>query len=62
MNVRELIAELQKCPPDMEVCIPEIDGDEWVPVLQVLHEDGATHIALMSWVEATVPAEPESHG
>jgi hypothetical protein len=36
MNVRELIAALQKCPPDMGVCVWDHEADEYIPVVQAL--------------------------
>lgn len=65
MNVRELMAELQKMPPHLDVVIAETGGDEYVPVVQVLYEDGTSQIALLDQVVETVdvPPDPECpHG
>ena len=56
MNVRELIAALQKCPPDMDVYIP--GEEDWEPVVQALYEDGATHIQLLTTEVAVIPVHP----
>jgi len=48
MNVRELIAALQKLPPTMDVCIWDHDEDDWLPVVEALNEDGVIHIALLT--------------
>jgi hypothetical protein len=57
MNVRELIAALQKCPPDMDVCIDDGEGD-YGPVVQVLHEDAVTYIQLLTTEVVVHPVHP----
>ena len=51
MNVGELIAALSMMSPTMDVCIwvedDEDDGD-WKPIVQVLQEDGTTHVDLLT--------------
>jgi hypothetical protein len=56
MTVAELIKQLEQCPPSMEVCIWDHDEDENMPVVQVLHESGVSHIQLLTHEEETVPA------
>ena len=48
MNVRELIAALQKCPPEMDACVWDESEDDWVPITMALHEDGHTVIQLLT--------------
>jgi hypothetical protein len=47
MTVRELIAALQRCPPEMDVCVWDHEQDDWMPVVEALNEWGSTHIALL---------------
>jgi hypothetical protein len=58
MNVRELIAALQRCPPSMEVCIWEDQPGEYVPVVEALYEDGSTHIDLLTQPSGAQPVHP----
>jgi hypothetical protein len=60
MKVRELIAELQKCPPEMNVEVWADEEDDFVPVTQVIYEDGCPEIHLHTGAPvAMVPADPE---
>ena len=58
MNVRELIAALQKCPPGMDVCVWDHEEDDHVPVVQALYEDGVTHISLLTVAVVAHPVHP----
>jgi hypothetical protein len=58
MNVQELIAELKKMPQELEVVVAEAGGDEYVPVVQVLYEDGTSEVALLDHIEKTIPVHP----
>lgn len=51
MNVRELIEALKVYPSDMDVVIAEAGGDEYVPVVQVIQEDGTSVVTLLDRVE-----------
>lgn len=62
MNVRELIAELQKHPPEMEVCIADVETGEYETVVEVLHEWGHTSIDLLTTPSGSVPVPPEEIG
>jgi hypothetical protein len=56
MTVRELIAALQKCPPELEVVLwGGEDADDWVPVEDALYEDGASHIAILPYASGALP-------
>jgi len=59
MNVRELIRELRKVPPDMDVMVWEDEEDDYVDVAQVLYEDGVSYIQLLTYQVDVVEAEPE---
>ena len=48
MNVRELIAALQKCNPEMDACVWDESEDDWSPITMALYEDGATVIQLLT--------------
>lgn len=52
MTVAELIAALQKLPPNLDVCVWDGEEDDYVPVRGVLWEDGHTSVDL-----ATYPIE-----
>ncbi len=41
MKVHALIAELTKLPPEAEVRIWDEQEDEYLPIAQAIHEDGA---------------------
>lgn len=62
MNVRELIAELKKHPPEMEVCIPDLETGEYEPVVEALHEWGHTSLDLLAQPSGAVPVPPEEIG
>lgn len=57
MTVIELIAELGRLPPDMDVCVWDHDEDEYMPVVEALLEDGSTHVDLLVRPSGAVPAE-----
>ena len=59
MNVRELIAALQKMPPTMEVTIWDHEADENLPVVEVLHEWGHTSVELLAHPSGSRPMTPE---
>jgi hypothetical protein len=58
MNVRELIAALQKCPPDMDVQVWDAEEDDWIDVVQALYEDGVVNIHLLTTEVAVIPVHP----
>jgi hypothetical protein len=57
MTVIELIAELGRLPPDVDVCVWDHDEDEYMPVVEALLEDGSTHVDLLVRPSGAVPAE-----
>lgn len=59
MTVEEVIKELQALPPTMEVVIWDEEQDEYMPVVQALHESGCSDIMLLTVKEDTVPADFE---
>jgi len=59
MTVKELIAQLQALPPDMEVVIWDEEEDEYMPVVEALYEDGCSEIMLLTVEEDHVDVEPE---
>ena len=48
MKVRELIAELQRHNPELEVCIYDHEADDDLPVVEAMHEDATTHVMLLT--------------
>ena len=64
MNVRQLIAELQKMPPDLEVRLWDEDEDDFMPVAQVLYEDGTSSVDLLTEGQAVTLASdiPNTRG
>ena len=63
MKVRELIRELKRMPPELQVCVWDAPEDEYVPVVQALFEDGTSHVALLTKeVTGLVEARPEDDG
>lgn len=51
MTVGELIAKLEAMPEGMEVCAWNEDEDDYVPIQDVLWEEGHTSVDLL-----TIPA------
>jgi len=47
MTVSELIAQLQACPPDLEVRIWDELEDDYVPIGGAFFEDGATSVDIL---------------
>ncbi len=62
MNVRQLIEELKKMPPDLEVRVWDDLEDVYVPVVQVLYEDGTSSVDLLTDEQAVMAASPDSAG
>lgn len=48
VTVRELIANLERMPPDLDVRVWDGDEDDWAPVTEVLYEDGTSAIDLLT--------------
>lgn len=48
MTNKELIAALQKLPPDLGVHTWDEKEDDYVPVVEVLYEDGVPYIHLLT--------------
>lgn len=57
MTVMELMAELGRCPPDMEVCVWNDAKDDYVPIVEALWEDGTTHVDLLTFPSGSVVAK-----
>lgn len=55
MKVSELIAELSKQNPDIDVVYWDHEEDDWVEVVEAVQESGTSHVALShikhDWVE-----------
>jgi hypothetical protein len=62
MTVGELIDALRKEPQGLEARVWDHEADEYVPVVQVLYEDGATSVDLLTHHEQTVPADTDGDG
>jgi hypothetical protein len=62
MRVRELIEQLQKCPPDMEVVVYDAEEDDDVPVTMAIYEDGATDIQLTTQCPPPVMHQTHKRG
>lgn len=48
MTVKELIAALNKMPQDLDVRIWDEEEDDYMPVRQVLYEDGTSAVDLLA--------------
>lgn len=62
MNVRELIAALQQCPPEMDACVWDDAQEEWVPVTMALYDDGVSDIHLLTQDPPPVTNPVHAHG
>jgi hypothetical protein len=62
VKVRELIAELRKLPPEMEVEVWDDAEDEFVPVVQALWESGTSAVHLQTIYSEVVEAPPSDPG
>jgi hypothetical protein len=62
MNVRELIEQLQKCPPDMDVVTYDAESEDDVPVTMAIYEDGTSQIVLTTEDPPPVMHPVHAHG
>jgi len=62
MTAIELIAKLQKVPPTLQVRIWDEEEDDYVPIKEVLWEDGSAVVDLLTYELETIPVDESEEG